>query len=120
MKFVPLFTLLVVALLFTSSCISHTILTQPSGSFLNLELKHEDYTILGVGEGQACKKALFGLIPLGGEKTYREAVRRAVAEKGGDILIQTSADQMSTLFLPILPIYYESCIFVEGIVIKFK
>jgi len=89
---------------------------QPSGSLLKLDVSKADYELLGSGSGEACADFLLGL-PVSGQNTYQKAVSRAVASKGGDILIQTSSD----LKLTGIPILYEQhCISVEGVVVKLK
>jgi hypothetical protein len=95
-------------------------ITQPSGSGLSLRMDKGDYTILGVGEGSACSSFFLG-IPLGGENTYKKAVEKAVSSKGGDLLIQASADETLTYFpATFLSIYQQRCITVTGLVVRLK
>ncbi len=117
------FIVLVVAvstLFLLTSCATYRPISQPSGSGLSLKMDRADYTIMGVGEGAACNSFLFN-IPIGGENTYKKAVSKALSSKGGDLLIQTSADETITYFPSIhLPIYQRICVTVTGLVVRFK
>lgn len=108
------------ALFLLASCTMYMPMTQPSGSHLQLDMNKTDYTVLGVGEGTACASNFLGL-PLGGKNTYQAAVNKAVGSKGGDLLIQSSADASMTFFPSTLwPLWQESCVTVQGLVIKLK
>jgi hypothetical protein len=83
-------------------------------------MDRSDYTILGLGEGTACNDFLLGL-PIGGENTYKKAVAKAISSKGGDLLIQASADETIRYFpAPFFCLYIKRCITVTGLVVKFK
>lgn len=108
------------ALFLLASCSVYMPMTQPSSSQLQLDMNKTDYTVLGVGGGTACASNFLGL-PIGGKNTYQEAVNKAVGSKGGDLLIQTSADYNMTFFpSTFFAIWQESCVTVQGLVIKLK
>ena len=107
-------------LFFLVSCVSYLPISQPSGAALTLKMDRSDYTVMGVGEGSATVKYFLG-IPIEGEDTYKKAVEEAVKSRGGDLLIQASADLYTTGFpFRFIPIYEEQTITVTGVVVKLK
>ena len=108
---------LAVALLMLSSCSLYTPLSQPSGTALQLKMERQDYTILGTGSGISCSNSFFGFPS--GENTYKEAVNQALQSRNGDLLIQSSADLEQNYFpLPFFYFWSQSCVTVQGLVVK--
>lgn len=108
-----------------SACTYQLPVSNPSGTLLQAVLPPEKYTIMGTSSAEACARFVLG-IPLAtgtGEKsTYQAAVRKAILAKNGDHFIQSTADFQYVAFVhpQYFPIYYELCVQVEGLVIKFK
>ncbi len=110
---------MVVGLLMTS-CATQRPVTMASGSVLQLNMDKDSYTILGTGTGQACASYFLG-IPVGGENTYKLAVEQAIAERGGNMIIQSSVDRIQTYFpSTFFAISNKLCTSVTGTVIKLK
>lgn len=106
-----------VMLMTLSACSLYSPLSQPSSAVLQLKMNKEDYTILGTGSGISCSNSFFGFPS--GENTYKEAVNQAVQSRNGDLLIQTSADLEQNYFpLPFFFFWSQSCITVQGLVVK--
>lgn len=109
--------LISIALLMLSACSLYRPLSQPSSSTLQLRMDKQDYTILGTGSGISCSNSFFGFPS--GENTYKEAVTKALQSRNGDLLIQSSADLEQNYFpLPFFYFWSQSCITVQGLVVK--
>lgn len=77
------------------------------------------YHEVGGAEGQACRFFLLAIIPWG-DSTLSTAVNNALAEKGGDALINVTVSSSLYGFIPIYNVFSFTCTTVQGIAIKFE
>jgi len=77
------------------------------------------YHEVGAAEGQACRFFLLAIIPWG-DSTLSTAVNNALAEKGGDALINVTVSSSLYGFIPIYNVFSFTCTTVQGIAIKFE
>ena len=77
------------------------------------------YKEIGSASAQACRYFLLGIIPWG-DSTVTTALDKALAEKGGDALINVSVSSSLYGFVPIYNVFCYTCTTVEGIAIKFE
>lgn len=120
MRKIYLLAVVVSMLFLVTSCAMYRPVNQPSGASLHLDLDKNSYTILGATEGTACADFFLGL-PIGGQNTYKSAVDKALQAKGGDLIIQSSADEAITFFpSTFFAIYQQSCVTIRGLAVKLK
>ena len=74
---------------------------------------------IGPAEGKACRHFILAIIP-SGQSDVAEAVDKALAETGGDALINVSTESSLYGFIPIYNVYSYTCTIVRGTAIKFK
>ena len=74
---------------------------------------------LGPVEGQACRHFILAVIPWG-EGDFANAVDKALAQKGGDALLNVGVKTSLYGFVPIYNIYSFTCTTVRGIAVKFE
>ncbi len=74
---------------------------------------------LGPVEGQACRYFLLAIIPWG-EGDFAKAVGDALAQKGGDALLNVSVETSLYGFVPIYNVFSFTCTTVKGIAVKFQ
>jgi len=74
---------------------------------------------LGPAEGTACRHFVIALVPFG-NSSFSKAVEKALAEKGGDALINVTVTSSLYGFVPIYNVYSFTCTTVNGIAVKFK
>ena len=79
----------------------------------------QSYKEIGSASAQACRYFLLGIIPWG-DSTVTTALDKALAEKGGDALINVSVSSSLYGFVPIYNVFSYTCTTVEGIAIKFE
>jgi hypothetical protein len=77
------------------------------------------YKVIGPTKGKACRYFLLGIIPWG-DSTLKTAMDKALAETGGDALINLSVSTSLYGFVPIYNVFCFTCTTVEGIAIKFE
>jgi len=76
------------------------------------------YTELGPAEGQACRFFVIAVIPFG-DSTFSTAVEKALAERGGDALLNVTTSSSLYGFVPIYNVLSFTCTTVKGIAVKF-
>ena len=79
----------------------------------------QPYKVIGPAKGKACRYFLLGIIPWG-DATLKRALDKALAETGGDALINLSVSSSLYGFVPIYNVFCFTCTTVEGIAIKFE
>lgn len=79
----------------------------------------QSYKELGPAQGEACRFFLLGIIPWG-DATFSGAVDNALAEAGGDALINVTATNSLYGFVPIYNIFSYTCTEVKGIAIRLE
>jgi hypothetical protein len=82
-----------------------------------MPMGNRDYDSLGPVAGTSSVVYLFGVLPISGSNSTRDAMEDALAQKPGtDALIQVSADTSSYFFI----LWTQDVITVEGTAVKFK
>lgn len=79
----------------------------------------QPYKELGAAQGTACRFFLAGVAPWG-DATLSTAVENALANVGGDALINVSVSNSLYGFVPIYNVFAYTCTDVKGIAIKFE
>ncbi len=79
----------------------------------------QPYKVIGPAKGKACRYFLLGIIPWG-DSTLKTAVDKALAESGGDALINLSVSSSLYGFVPIYNVFCFTCTTVEGIAIEYE
>jgi hypothetical protein len=74
---------------------------------------------LGPVEGSACRHFVIAVIPFG-NSSFSKAVDNALAERGGDALINVTVSSSLYGFIPIYNVYSFTCTTVQGVAVKFK
>jgi hypothetical protein len=74
---------------------------------------------LGPAEGSACRHFVIAVIPFG-DSTFSSAVDEALAQKGGDALLNVTVSSSLYGFVPIYNVYSFTCTSVQGVAVKFK
>jgi hypothetical protein len=74
---------------------------------------------VGPVEGQSCRHFILAIIPWG-EGDFADAVEKALAQRGGDALINVSVETSLYGFVPIYNVYSFTCTTVRGVAIKFQ
>ena len=74
---------------------------------------------LGAAEGSACRHFLIALIPFG-NSSFSKAVDDALAQKGGDALLNVTVSSSLYGFFPLYNVYSFTCTSVQGVAVKFK
>jgi hypothetical protein len=74
---------------------------------------------LGPAEGSACRHFLIAVIPFG-DSTFSSAVDEALAQRGGDALLNVTVSSSLYGFVPIYNVYSFTCTSVQGVAVKFK
>ncbi len=109
-------------MLLIASCTSTGNLGMVSKSTANpgsLLTSPQAYKEIGPAKGKACRYFLLGIIPWG-DSTLKTAVDKALAESGGDALINLSVSSSLYGFVPIYNVFCFTCTNVEGIAIQFE
>src|SRR5437016_5550288 len=95
------------------------IVTKPSADAASLLKSGRVYKELGPAEGEACRHFLLAIIPWG-DSSFSTAVNNALAEKGGDALVNVTVSSSLYGFIPIYNVYSYTCTTVKGIAVKFQ
>lgn len=95
------------------------IVTKPSADAASLLKSGRAYKELGPAEGEACRHFLLAIIPWG-DSSFSTAVNNALAEKGGDALVNVTVSSSLYGFIPIYNVYSYTCTTVKGIAVKFQ
>jgi len=95
------------------------IVTKPSADAASLLKSGRAYKELGPAEGEACRHFLLAVIPWG-DSSFSTAVNNALAEKGGDALVNVTVSSSLYGFIPIYIVYTYTCTTVKGIAVKFQ
>jgi hypothetical protein len=74
---------------------------------------------LGPAEGSACRHFVLAVIPFG-DSTFSSAVDDALAQRGGDALLNVTVSSSLYGFVPIYNVYSFTCTSVQGVAVKFK
>ena len=74
---------------------------------------------LGPAEGSACRHFVVAVIPFG-NSTFSSAVEDALAQRGGDALLNVTVSSSLYGFVPIYNVYSFTCTSVQGVAVKFK
>lgn len=122
MKIIGSLTGLFVVLFVLTGCTSVGnlgIVTKPSADAASLLKSGRAYKELGPAEGEACRHFLLAVIPWG-DSSFSTAVNNALAEKGGDALVNVTVSSSLYGFIPIYNVYTYTCTTVKGIAVKFQ
>ncbi len=95
------------------------IVTKPSADSATLLKSGRTFQELGPTEGEACRHFLLAVIPWG-DSAFSTAVNNALAEKGGDALINVTVSSSLYGFIPIYNVFSFTCTTVKGIAVKFQ
>ena len=74
---------------------------------------------LGPAEGSACRHFVLAVIPFG-DSTFSSAVDDALAQRGGDALLNVTVSSSLYGFVPIYNVYSFTCTSVSGIAVKYQ
>ena len=74
---------------------------------------------IGPAEGSACRHFVVAVIPFG-NSTFSTAVEDALAQKGGDALLNVTVTSSLYGFVPIYNVYSFTCTSVQGVAVKYK
>ena len=122
MKIIGSLTGLFVVIFLLTGCTSVGnlgIVTKPSADAASLLKSGRAYKELGPAEGEACRHFLLAVIPWG-DSSFSTAVNNALAEKGGDALVNVTVSSSLYGFIPIYNVYTYTCTTVKGIAVKFQ
>jgi len=95
------------------------IVTRPSANNAELLKSGVAFEELGPAEGKACRHFILAIIPFG-DSTFSAAVEEALAQRGGDALLNVTVSSSLYGFIPIYNVYSLTCTAVQGIAVKFK
>ncbi|HEX6532853.1 MAG TPA: hypothetical protein VF019_09520 [Nitrospira sp.] len=117
----PLAPLLVLALM-AAGCTSvgHLgFVTKPSANNADTLKSGVAFEELGPAEGSACRHFVLAVIPFG-NATFSSAVEDALAQRGGDALLNVTVTNSLYSFIPYYNVYTFTCTSVQGVAVKFK
>ena len=117
-----LLNLVVVFALFLAGCSSSGTLglvTRSTADPASLLKSGRGFQEIGPVEGQACRHFVLAIIPWG-EGDFGHAVEKALAQGGGDALLNVSVETSLYGFIPIYNVYSLTCTTVKGVAIKFQ
>jgi len=118
----PLLRLALCSILLLAGCSSSGtlgIITKPMADPGGILKAGRPFQELGSVEGQKCRHFVLAVIPWG-EGDVAHAVEEALAQKGGDAIINANVEHSLYGFVPIYNVYSFSCTTVRGIAIKFQ
>jgi hypothetical protein len=78
-----------------------------------------NYKEIGPAKGEACRYILVGIIPWG-DSTASTAINNALANSGGDALLNVSVTSNLYSLIPIYNVFAWTCTSVEGLSIKYE
>ena len=116
---VPLLVGVLFLLAACSSVGSLGIVTKSTADPASILKSGRTYQELGPAEGQACRFFIIAIVPFG-DSTFSTAVERALAEQGGDALINVTTSSSLYGFIPVYNILSFTCTTVKGIAVKFQ
>lgn len=93
-------------------------MTPPSANVGAIINEARSYTEIGPVEGEACRYFALGVAPWG-DSTATMAMENALAESGGDAIINASVETSLYGFIPIYNLFAYTCTTVRGVAIKF-
>ena len=115
------FYLSVLTLVLLAGCTSvgnFGIVTRPLSDNAELLKKGVAFEELGPVEGSACRHFVIAVIPFG-NSSFSKAVENALAERGGDALINVTVSSSLYGFVPIYNVYSFTCTTVQGVAVTF-
>jgi hypothetical protein len=120
-KFRPLAALLAIAVMVTGcTSVGHLgIVTKASANNADRLKSGVAFEELGSAEGSACRHFVIAVIPFG-DSTFSSAVEDALAQRGGDALLNVTVTSSLYGFVPIYNVYSFTCTSVQGVAVKFK
>ncbi len=80
---------------------------------------HQTIKELGPAQGEACRYFLLSVLPWG-KSDIQVAVDKALAQNGGDALVNVAVSSGLYGFIPIYNIFSYTCTTVKGTAIKFE
>lgn len=95
------------------------ILSKPSADPASLIKQQQSFKELGYVEGRACRYFLLAVIPFG-DSTPGRAMEKALAQVGGDAIINASVSTNLFGFVPIYNVFSFTCTTVRGTAIKYE
>jgi hypothetical protein len=95
------------------------IVTRPLSDNAERLKKGVAFEELGPVEGSACRHFVIAVIPFD-NSSFSKAVENALAERGGDALINVTVSSSLYGFVPIYNVYTFTCTTVQGVAVKFK
>lgn len=95
------------------------IVTKPSADNAERLRSGVKFEELGPAEGSACRHFVIAVIPFG-DSSFSKAVEKALAQHGGDALINVTVSSSLYGFIPIYNVYSFTCTSVSGIAVKYK
>ncbi len=99
-----------------AACFMAGCATMPGGvAPSSTPLEGRSYQVLGYTEATDSRICLFGIIPVSGHNSIRDAIQRAARKVGGDALIEVTAEGYSQYWL----LFSRDVTRVEGIGIRF-
>lgn len=99
-----------------AACFMAGCATMPGGvAPSSTPLEGRSYQVLGYTEATDSRICLFGIIPVSGHNSIRDAIRRASRKVGGDALIEVTAEGYSQYWI----LFSRDVTRVEGIGIRF-
>ena len=92
-------------------------MTRSSADAATILKSGRQYQEIGPVEGKACRHFVLAIIPWG-DSTFSAAVHDALAQKGGDALINVTVLSSLYGFVPIYNVYSFTCTTVQGMAVK--
>lgn len=95
------------------------IVTKSTANPSSLLTESTGFKEIGPAEGKACRHFILAIIP-SGQSDVAAAVDKALAESGGDALVNVSTESSLYGFIPIYNVYSYTCTTVRGTAISFE
>jgi len=95
------------------------IVTRSTADAATLLKSGRNFEELGQVKGEACRHFVLAVIPWG-NSSFSAAVHDALAQKGGDALLNVTVSSSLYGFIPIYNIYSYRCTTVEGVAVRFQ
>lgn len=94
------------------------LLTKPSSDPGAVLRNATPFTELGPAKGRACRYFVLAVIPFG-DSTMSQAINNALAESGGDAILNATVSSSLYGFIPIYNVFSFTCTTVEGVAIRY-
>lgn len=94
------------------------ILSKPGADPASIITEQQTYKELGYVQGRACRYFVLAVIPFG-DSTPGRAMEKALAQVGGDAIINASVSTNLFGFVPIYNVFSFTCTTVRGTAIKY-